>query len=143
MPSIKEVKVTVGFADKNGQPALVMTRDDNQNFNFVQWLMHRHESAGYVALCQNLGDTVLRMLALAHSAEFAKTPALVPPRQDVSEPYGLVHALMHRSYKEQTTDYVQTIDLLMEKNADELSDTELPEIWQAARLQLIEIFPPK
>lgn len=137
---IKEIKVSLGFADKNGQPALILLRNDNELFNYVQWPMERLVAAGYLALCQDLGDTTLRMLAIAHPAEFAKFPTLAPPRRETDEPHGLVHALMDRSYKERTTDYIPAIDRLIEHNAAELSGTELPEIWKRARLQLLEIF---
>lgn len=140
--SLKEIKVTIGFANKNGQPALVLLRDDSQQLNFVQWPIHRLEPEGYLALCQHLGDTALRMLAIAHPDEFAKFPLLAPPKREIDDPHGLIHALIRRSYKEQTTEYIPVIDRLIKQNAAALSETELPEAWQAGRLQLIEIFSP-
>lgn len=139
---IKARKVTIGFADKAGEPMLVLLRDDSNQLNSAQWPMHRLEPEGYHALCQHLGDTALRMLAIAHPDEFAKFPSLVPPLREIDGPHGLIHALIARCYKEQTTDYVAVIDRLIAQNAAALSETELPETWQAARLQLMGIFSP-
>lgn len=140
---MKEPKIlTVKLTDKNEQTTPIMSRNDNSRLNFVQWSLERLEPEGYHALCQYLGDTALRMLLVAHPAEFAKYPRLTPPKRDTDDPHGLVHALIGRSYKERTTDYIAVIDKLVERNAAELSDTELPEIWKAARLQLLEIFAP-
>jgi len=139
---IKEQRVTIGFTDKNGQTVLVLLRDDSQRLNCVQWPLHRLEPEGYHALCQHLGDTALRMLAIAHPDEFAHYPRLTPPPQETDDPHGLVHALIARSYKERTTAYIAVIDRLIEQNAAALRETELPETWKEARLQLIEVFPP-
>ena len=139
---IKAGKVTIGFTDKKGQPVLVLLRDDNNQLNCTQWPMHRLEPEGYHALCQHLGDTALRMLAIAHPDQFAKFSSLVPPMREIDGPHGLIHALIARCYKERTTAYIAVIDRLIEQNAAALSETELPETWKAARLQLIEIFPP-
>ncbi|MES2757829.1 MAG: hypothetical protein V4693_10685 [Pseudomonadota bacterium] len=135
-----EQTITVKLTDKNGDTTLVMSRNDSNRLNFVQWPLKRLEPDGYHALCQYLGDTMLRMLLVAYPAEFGKHPRLTPPKRDTDNPHGLVHALIGRSYKEKTTDYIAVIDKLIERNAAELSDTELPDIWKAARLQLIEIF---
>lgn len=139
---IKEHRVSIGFADKNGQAVLVLLRDDNQRLNYVQWPLHRLEPEGYHALCQHLGDTALRMLAVAHPDEFARYPRLVPPSQNIDDPHGLVHALIARSYKEKTTHYIDVIDRLIEHNATALAETELPETWKSVRQNLMEAFPP-
>jgi hypothetical protein len=136
-----EKAVSLKLADKNGQTMLVMSRNDNSRLNMVQWSLDRLEPDGYHALCQYLGDTVLRMLLASNPDEFAKYPRLTPPSRETDDPYGLVDELMQRSYKEQTTDYIAVIDRLVKQHTDVLSETGLPENWKAARVQLMEIFP--
>jgi hypothetical protein len=136
-----ETAVSLKLVDKNGRAMLVMSRNDNYRLNMVQWQMHRLEADGYHALCQYLGDTVMRMLYVSNPDEFAKHPRLIPPSREVDDPYGLVDALLQRSYKEQTTDYIPVIDRLVKLHADVLSETGFPENWKAARVQLLEIFP--
>jgi hypothetical protein len=133
--------VSLKLVDKHGRATLVMSRNDNDRLNMVQWSLDRLEPDGYHALCQYLGDTVLRMLLVSHPDEFAMHPRLTPPSSEVDDPYGLVDALLQRSYKEQTTDYIPVIDRLISLHAGVLSDTGLPENWKAARAQLLEIFP--
>ncbi len=96
---IKETKVTIAFADKNGQSEIVLLRDDNQHLNYVRVTMHRVEQEGYLALCQRLGDLALRMLVIAHPNEFANFPSLRPPPHDYDGPHGRIHALIGRSSK--------------------------------------------
>ena len=56
-----------------------MSRNDNKRLNMVQLSMHRVERNGYHYLCQYLGDTMLRMLAVVHEGEFANISQLIPP----------------------------------------------------------------
>ena len=138
---MKEPKLTIALAGRNGQATLVMSRNDNNRLNLVQWPMYRFEPDGYHALCQYLGDTTLRMLAVVHQDEFAKYPRLVPPKLDTDSSYGLVDALIQRSYKEKTTAYIAAIDRLIKHSADELKESNITETWQAVRSNLIEAFP--
>jgi hypothetical protein len=82
------------------------------------------------------------MLVIAHPEDFAKFPSLMPPLRGIDGPHGLIDALIARCYKEQTTEYVAVIDRLVERNAVALSETAMAEVWQAARLQILEIFAP-
>ena len=132
--------ITIRLVNKNSEPTLVITRNDSDRLNLIQWPMSQLEPAGYQALCQIIGDRAMRMLAVVQHDEIAKFPRLLPPKLHTETYYGIVDALIQRSYKEKTTAYIPAIDRLIEQRADELNESSLPETWPANRENLIKAF---
>lgn len=146
----REPRITVALTADNGDAeegdradaALTIVRNDGGGIlNTQRWNLRRLEPHGYHALCQGLGDSLLRLLAAAHPAEFAKYPLLVPPKLDTDDPSGLVLSLINRSYKEKTADYISAIDRIFQQSADHLNETDLPVTWKDIRLNLMQAFP--
>lgn len=131
--------ITIRLFDKNGEPTLVITRNDNNMLNLIQWPLKDLDPAGYLSMCQLVGDRVMRMLAVVQRDELAKFPRLVPPTLLTETYFGVVNALISRSYKEKTLEYIPAIDRLVEQKVDELYE---PESWPAHRENLLISFPP-
>ncbi|WP_426175686.1 hypothetical protein [Massilia sp. TWR1-2-2] len=136
---LKEPKISVALVVNEDRTILMVRRtDDDGEPSWVRWDLRELEREGYLALCQRVGDTALRMLSRAHPDEFAKFPLLAPPKLTAfDELCSLVVELMHRSTTEKTTAYVAAIDAIFARHCAELGQTDLPETWQSIRIRVM------
>jgi hypothetical protein len=137
--------VSIWFTEHDSQLALLLSRNDGALLNRIEWPFDRDlEAAGYHALCQGVGDRALRMLAAAEPNYFARYPGLLPPPLHSDTTYGVIDALIQRSFKEQTCAYINTIDRLAAQPVGPSSDDAPPASWPATRQALLDAFgPPK
>lgn len=137
---IIEPKVTAALSVQEGRTTLLVSRSDNAGvINRLHWDLGNIEPEGHHALAQRVGSAVLMLLANAHPAEFAKFPLLVPrvpgPDEDALD---IVLSLVHRSVREKTLTYVDTIDRLLTQGDGDLGRTDVAENWATIRLTLVE-----
>ena len=136
---MKEPKVNFGFIENCERTVLMAACTDGAGIStWHRWDMGEFEHGGYHALCHYVGEGVLRLLARAHPAEFAKFPLLVPPKPPYEDPHDVAGALMTLSILEKTTDYAAAIDALIARYGAELGRTDLPETWASIKRELIE-----
>jgi hypothetical protein len=135
---IEEPKINVALAVNDDRVTLMVSRSDGGGLpSRMNWDLHEIENEGHLALCQRVGNTVTRMLAGAHPAEFAKFPLLVPPKLSaLDDLHDVILSLMHRSIKEKTLDYAPAIEALLKRHASDIKQTSFVENWASFKLTI-------
>jgi hypothetical protein len=134
-------KLTLGFAERGGQPVLLISRNDSQLLNRSDWGLAQLAEAGYMGACDYIGDTVLRMLAVAHPDALAPYPALSPSNGPAVRPSDMISLLHHQSLVDRTCRYVPAIDALVELHKDDLANTSVLEQWPTFRAHIMRTYP--
>lgn len=137
---MKDPKLTLGLAERNGEPVILISRNDSQMLNWTDHSLARLSNAGYMGACYDTGVSVLRMLEIAHPQTFAQYPALSAPAGPVVTAYDLISHLHHQSRLDRTRRYVDAIDALMDHHKDELANTSLPEQWPTFRDHILRTY---
>lgn len=137
---MKDPELTVGLAERGEKPVLLISRNDSQMFNRIDHGLEQLAESGYMGACYDVGESVLRMLSVAHPATLSAYPALTPPIGPVISACDLISLLHHQSLEDRTCRYVDAIDALIERHKNELANTSISEQWPTFRAHLMRTF---
>lgn len=136
---MKEPKLTASLTERSGQPVLLISRNDNNLFNRVDWPLSVLAQMGYLGACAHVGKVMLKMLHMAHSEVFEPYPDL-QPEDSLANPDEAVQYLLHMSISDRTRGYVPAIDALFRRHADVLSQP-VREEWPEMRARILRDYP--
>jgi hypothetical protein len=135
---MQDPKLTVALADRNGQPLLLISRNDSAVLNRMDWPLAVLSELGYLGACAHIGKLVLAMLQKAHPLTFAPYPALDNPDEQTAS--DTVRYLLHASVEQRTPAYVSAIDALLGAHHDEI-DASTRQHWPDMRARILRDYP--
>lgn len=136
---IEAEKINVALAVNDQRITIVVRRSDGAppEPNWVSWDLRDIEREGYLALCERVGNAVVRMLDASHPDLFAQHPLLMPPRgSSFDDTHDLILELMTRSIREKTLEYAPAIEALFRRDLDNITHTNLADIWESYKLRI-------
>jgi hypothetical protein len=124
--------VSLVASDDGRQHSLLVRSDDNAKV--VSSLHHdlgHAERAGFHALCQNVGYSIVYAMVRAHPEVFARYPLLLPPPLPHKDPHATANTLIYHAEREETGEYTRAIDALFRRHPEELAG--LADLWAKLR----------
>ena len=134
---MKEPKLTLALAERGNQPIMLMSRNDSELFNRMDWELSKLAKLGYMGACEQIGSAALMMLHSAHPQAFVPYPALKPPESAVQEPIDVLHYLLQLSIRDRTSRYVALMDMLVAHHSEELRHYNFVQQWPIFRERLL------
>jgi hypothetical protein len=127
--------VSLVASDDGRHHSLLVQRDDSAK---VRGSLHhdlaRAERAGFHALCQNVGYSIVYAMARAHPDVFKRYPMLLPPPLPHKDPHETVMSLLYHAEREESGEYTRAIDELFRRHPEQLAG--LAELWAEVRQTL-------
>lgn len=136
---MKEPKLTIALTERGDQPVLLISRNDNTEFNRTDVELRNLAALGQLGAHALIGEFTIRMLHAAHPDAFAPYPAL-QPEERLTTPDDGFSFLLHQSFRDRTRAYLPAMETLMEHHGDAISAIQR-EHWKEMRARIEASFP--
>lgn len=126
---VKDPRLTVALARQGDEPSLLISRNDNELLNNVNFELKYLDSLGTAGAQAMIGEYTLLLLHAAHPQDFLPYPALVPQDMQMHRPIDLVNYLIEQTKLRKTRQLIPAIEIALAVYQEELKSTSVPQQW--------------
>jgi hypothetical protein len=137
---VKDPRLTVALAKQGDEPSLLISRNDNELLNNVNFELKYLDSLGTLGAQATIGEYALLLLHAAHPEAFVPYQALVPQDMQMHRPIDLVNYLIEQTKLRKTRRLIPAIEIALAVYHDELKSTSIPRQWPAFKEAFERLF---
>jgi hypothetical protein len=138
---MKDSNLTVVLARQGDEPSLLISRNDDELLNNVNFELEHLNSLGTLGAQAIIGEYTLMLLHAARPEEFVTYPALVPQDMQMHRPIDLVNYLIEQTKLRKTRKLIPAIEIALAVYQDELKITSIPQQWPAFKDVFERLYP--
>ena len=138
---MKNPRLTVALARQGDEPSLLISRNDNELLNNINFELKHLNSLGELGAQAMVGEYILLLLHAAHPEDFVPYPALVPQDFQIHRPIDLVTYLIEQTKLRKTRRLIPAIDIALAVYQEELKSTPIPQQWPTFKEAFERLYP--
>ena len=138
---MKDPRLTVALARQGDEPSLLISRNDNELLNNINFELKHLNSLGELGAQAMVGEYILLLLHAAHPEDFVPYPALVPQDFQIHRPIDLVTYLIEQTKLRKTRRLIPAIDIALAVYQEELKSTPIPQQWPTFKEAFERLYP--
>jgi len=138
---MKDPRLTVALARQGNEPSLLISRNDNELLNNINFELKHLNSLGELGAQAMVGEYILLLLHAAHPEDFVPYPALVPQDFQIHRPIDLVTYLIEQTKLRKTRRLIPAIDIALAVYQEELKSTPIPQQWPTFKEAFERLYP--